>query len=47
MLQPEYRYENKNAIFKRKDKEYMVEYLEMKEKEEAEKRAAEEAELAA
>ena len=33
LLQPEYRFENKNEILKRKDKEYMVEYLEMKEKE--------------
>ena len=44
LLQPEYRFENKNSIFKRKDTEAMVEYLEMKEKEEAEKRATEEAE---
>lgn len=47
LLQPEYRFENKNSVFKRKDKEFMLEYLEMKEKEENEKRAAEEAELAA
>jgi len=47
LLQPEYRYENKNSVFKRKDTEFMLEYLEMKEKEEAEKRASEEAELAA
>ena len=47
LTQPEFRYENKIDVIKKKDKGLIIEYLEMKETAEAEKRAAEEAEAAA